>query len=298
MRASPHILVVHKKSRYEHFVLEEHDANVEALIASGHASVASLKASHQTHTSSVERVVKVLKNRNLTFDLLYRGEVVSTRGYDLVVAVGGDGTVLDLSHRIADTPILGINSDPEVSVGYFTAGTAEDFETLLQMTLEKSWHPLALRRFHVRINGALIGPPVLNDVLIAHANPAAVSHYLLRVGNHAPEEQKSSGIWVATPAGSTAAVRSAGGFVMPIGSLTYQYVVREPYPPKTGGYRFLKGIQPFDELFEVVSKMRDGRIFLDGPHLSFSFGIGDTVSLDPGAPELNIYGLEEERRTA
>ncbi|MFU8804869.1 MAG: NAD(+)/NADH kinase [Bradymonadaceae bacterium] len=298
MKTHPHILVAHKKSRYEHYVLEDQDQSVEGLVEACHISVESLLISHETHIESVERITGTLNSHGLSYDTIYRGDVTTVEGYDLIISIGGDGTVLDLSHGIEETPILGINSDPDVSVGYFTAGTARDFPRLLDMTLKKTWQPQELRRFFVRINDEIVGPPVLNDALIAHLNPAAVSHYLLQVGNHPPEEQKSSGIWVATPAGSTAAIRSAGGHVMPIGSETYQYLVREPYPPKVGGYRFLKGIQPFDDVFEVVSKMREGRVFLDGPHLMFPFGIGDTVSIDPAAPLLRIYGVEEERRTA
>lgn len=298
MKNKPHILVAHKKSRYEHYVLEEHNRRVEELVKVSDLSVDSLLHSHEVHNASLEAITACLDARGLSYDKLYRGDVEDMSGYDLIIPVGGDGTVLDLSHGIEETPVLAINSDPDVSVGYFTAGKADDFPELLEMTLAGSWQPQKLRRFCVRINQEIVGPPVLNDILLAHVNPAAVSHYLLRVGNHPMEEQKSSGIWVATPAGSTAAVRSAGGYVMPMGSETYQYLVREPYPPKTGGYRYLKGIQPFDEVFEVISKMREGRVFLDGPHLSFPFDIGDRVSIDPGAPRLNIYGVEEERRTA
>ena len=41
---------------------------------------------------------------------------------DLVVTIGGDGTLLAASHAIGDTPILGINSAPDFSVGFFCSG--------------------------------------------------------------------------------------------------------------------------------------------------------------------------------
>jgi NAD+ kinase len=292
------ILVAFKKSRYEQFVLEERDPNVEELIAARHLSVERLKTSHRAHRTSLDHLIARLDSRGLPFDLEYRGDVTDLSGYDLVIAVGGDGTVLDLSHRAGSTPLLSINSDPDSSVGYFSAGSASDIDRLLDRILMHGWEPAHLRRFHIRLDGHLMGPPVLNDILISHANPAAVSSYSLKVGSHPAEAQKSSGIWVSTPAGSTAAVRSAGGFVLPYGSENIQYVVREPYPPAEGGYRFLKGIHPFDEHFEVISRMREGMVFLDGPHLSFPFPLGCTLVLEPDAPDLAIYGLQEERRTA
>lgn len=207
MNSDPHILVVHKKSAYEKYVLEEHDEAVARLVAAGDISVASLKRSHAAHTRSLDTICEHLSSRGLRFEKRYRGEVDAIAGYDLVVAVGGDGTVLDISHRITDTPLLAINSDPQASIGYFCAGKADDFPDLIERTVEGDWEPFELGRFRARINNELTSVPVLNDVLITHSNPAAVSHYLLTIDDNAPEEQKSSGIWVSTPAGSTAAIR-------------------------------------------------------------------------------------------
>ncbi|TXD38614.1 hypothetical protein FRC98_06955 [Lujinxingia vulgaris] len=298
MSTDVRLLVAYKKSRYEQYVLDQGDQAVAHLIDEGHVSVARLRASHRAHQQSLETILEHLSARGIDFEARYRGDVTDTSGFDLIIAVGGDGTVLDLSHRIDQTPMLAINSDPSASVGYFCAGFAADFPRLLDRTLTGGWEPTRLRRFYVCLNGEQVGPPVLNDVLITHANPAAVSTYLLKVGNHPIEGQKSSGIWFSTPAGSTAAIRSAGGYVLPFRSQSFQYLVREPYPPAQGGYRFLKGLVPIHEPFEVVSRMREGRIFLDGPHLALEFGVGATLTIDPDAPPLKIYGLEEDRRTA
>lgn len=298
MKPSPNILVTYKKSRYEQYVLDEADPDVIRLLAEDHLSVRSLAESHRIHNESLESICKNLDSRGLAYDRIYRGDVEDIDHYDLIISVGGDGTVLDLSHRVKNTPILAINSDPNMSVGFFSAGTADDFPLLIDNIMSGNTRPITLRRFAIKINGTQYGFPVLNDVLITNANPAAVSNYLLKVGEHPFEQQTSSGIWISTAAGSTGAIRSAGGFVLPVDSENLQYLVREPYPPKSGGYRFLKGIQHITDSLEVVSRMREGRVFLDGPHTSFPFTIGDLVSVDPGAPSLNIYGLQQTLRTA
>ncbi len=298
MDSNPHILVAHKRSAYEKYVLEEHDESVAQLVSENDISVRTLKRSHEAHTRSLDDICEHLSSCGIGFEKRYRGDVDDTSGYDLVVTVGGDGTVLDLSHRITDTPLLAINSDPQSSIGYFCAGTAADFGELLERTLEGRWEPFELRRFRTTINDETASVPVLNDVLISHSNPAAVSHYLLTVDENEPEEQKSSGIWVSTPAGSTAAIRSAGGYVLPLDSRRLQFLVREPYPMRSHTYHFLKGIRPLGERFEVISKMNDGRIFVDGPHISYEFSIGDVVAVDADAPPLVMYGLDERRRTA
>ncbi len=298
MNSSPRILAAHKKSRYEQLVVDRGDQRIIELLDADHISVQGLKKSHEAHQRSVEELVRHLEAEGADYDLIYRGNVEDTSDYDLIVAIGGDGTVLDLSHRIGEQPILAINSVPDTSVGYFSGGTAFDFPRLLQRIIDGRIQPVQLRRFHPRIDGEVCGPPVLNDILIAHENPAAVSSYYLQIGSHPAEKQKSSGVWVTTPAGSTAAVRSAGGLVLPFGSGNLQYLVREPFPPREGGYRFLKGIQPLEDPLEVISRMRRGTVFIDGPHMRCEFPIGSSLSIDPGAPPLSIYGLQEERRTA
>lgn len=297
MTRSPRLLVAYKKSTYQRMVVEEGDSTVETLIDQDHISVQNLKKSHDSHHRSLDALVKHLDDSGLDYDLEFRGDVADADGYDLVVAVGGDGTVLDLSHRIDTTPMVAINSDPDLSVGYFSAGTAYDFSRILRKIVDQSWQPVQLARFYIALDGTRYGPPVLNDILLTHRNPAAVSTYFLKIGSHPAEEQKSSGVWISTPAGSTAAIRSAGGLVLPFDSDNLQYLVREPFPPKEGGYRFLKGIHPLEERLEVISRMRSGTVFIDGPHISFDFSIGRSLTINADAPPLSIYGLKEERRT-
>ena len=138
---------------------------------------------------------------------------------------------------------------------------------------------------------------MLNEILVCHANPAAVSSYFLHVDGH-EEAQRSSGIWIATPAGSTAAIRSAGGLVLPIHSDNFQFLVREPYQRPDSTYRQIKGIRPFGTPVELISKMRQGRIYVDGPHISYPFTIGDRLRLDFEVPPLLVFGLDDARRNA
>lgn len=291
----PRVLVAYKKSRLE--TAREFDAQaIEKLLRDNDPSVSSWQASHDRHQSSLEHVLATLDKHAVDFQTAHRADVETVEGFDLVVAVGGDGTILDLSHCIDDTPILGVNSDPHRSFGYFCASHSADFEADLARVFDESWTPFVLNRFYIEHNGVRTGYPILNDVLVAHANPAAVTKTLMRVSDSPPEAQKSSGVWISTAAGSTAAIRSAGGYVMPLDSTNIQYLVREPCPPSLGVYKHLKGIRGVDETFEITSRMREGRVYLDGPHLSIPFEIGDVVSIDGDAPGLKIYGVESKAR--
>lgn len=289
------ILVAYKRTTYERYV-DSGDTSLRSLIESGDISVASLATSHDAHYRSLDRVLEHLEEIGVPCDSVYRGDVGEVDGHDLVLSVGGDGTVLDLSHKIDEQPLLAVNSDPGKSFGYFCAGTAAEFPKLLRKTLEGEWDPVNLFRFGVNIDGEWAGCSILNDILVAHGNPAAVTSYILRVGEADAEVQKSSGIWISTPAGSTAAIRSAGGYVLPLDSTKIQYLVREPCPPTVGLYRHVKGIRNPREQFEVISKMPEGRVYLDGPHLGVEFGVGRVLTIDPDVPPLSIYGIADKIR--
>ena len=290
------ILVVHKISKYQQHVVDEHDTHLERLVDAGDISVAQWRASHERHTQSLGHIIQTLQARkDVALTVRARDEAFQPDCHDLVVSVGGDGTVLDLSHQVSWTPVLAINSDPTRSVGYFCAGTAPEFDALLSRTLERSWQPVQLHRFFATIDGAK-SPPVLNDILIAHANPAAVSSYIFRLDER-EEAQRSSGIWLATSAGSTAAIRSAGGIVMPLKTRQIQFVVREPYTTSRTQYRKLRGICPEGTAIEVVSRMTHGRVYVDGPHHVLDFETGSRLRIDHDAPPLLLYGLDARRRT-
>lgn len=295
MSSGPKILVAHKESRYEQYQELDDDA-LQRLIDDHHISVGNLLESHERHNASLDDVVRTLDEIGCDFDVVRRADVTKVGDVDLVISVGGDGTVLDISHKLDDQPLLAINSDPVRSVGYFCAGEAGDTGHLLDQIFDDGWQPMSLMRFCLQMNGERTGYPILNDILIAHANPAAVTSYLLEVDGQEPEAQKSSGIWVSTPAGSTAAIRSAGGYVLPLESRDFQYLVREPCPPPSKSFRHVKGIRDVNEPFGVISRMREGRVYLDGPHRSLPFRVGDTVSLDGDAPPLRIFGLEGKHR--
>ncbi|MEZ4462586.1 MAG: NAD(+)/NADH kinase [bacterium] len=289
------VLVAHKLSRFEMFQEERNEAAL-LLVERGDPSVASVMASHERHVRSLAMVVDVLERRGVDIDVRGRSLVRDAEDYDLVIAVGGDGTVLDLSHRIATTPLLGINSDPVKSVGYFCAGDADMFDALFQRVSEQGWAPSRLMRYHVAINGVPHAWPILNDILVAHQNPAAVTSALMQVGEGDAEAQRSSGIWISTAAGSTAAIRSAGGYVMALESRQIQYLVREPCPPIRGAYKHTKGIRSMSDRFEITSRMDEGMAYLDGPHVTLPFKLGDVLTLHDTAPDFRVFGIEHKER--
>ena len=138
----------------------------------------------------------------------------------------------------------------------------------------------------------------LNDVLFCHECPASTTRYELTVGDRA-EQQMSSGIWVASAAGSTAAIRAAGGRSMPAGSRRIQFVVREPFP--YGGIgrieppRMVRGFVARDEALKIRSRTTSARIYVDGPHVVFPVEFGDVVTVSGAARPLHLVGYQPQK---
>jgi NAD+ kinase len=211
--------------------------------------------------------------------------------YDLVVTIGGDGTILDASHAIRNIPILGVNSDPLRSVARFSGCDMESFPGVLESFLLGRLKPVSVPRLELSLNGRKHPWPVLNDLLVTTLSPAGTSRYTLKVGNRT-EEQMSSGVWISTAAGSTAANLSAGGRILPPARKCFQYVVREAYLPKFGRRSLIKGILGGSAALDMVSFMRDGRLFLDGANHILPFVLGDHLKVRLSPHPLSILGFK------
>ena len=242
------------------------------------------------HREAVERVGATLEQMRIAARFVLRNEFRDTHGYDLVIALGGDGTFLDVSHHVREVPVLGVNSTPSTSNGAFCGATAKTFPEVMTAIRQGRMEPMSLGRLSLVLNGHPIIEPVLNEALIAAQTPADTSRYVLEVLRK-KEHQKSSGVYVSTSSGSTSVTRAAGGKALPWTSKVVQFVVREPiYEPGTK-YTLLKGQVPPKSGMRIHSKMRNGMIYIDGPLVRFRFDFGDELVISPDALPLRVFGI-------
>lgn len=275
------ILVVYKKSNYEKYILEDHYLKLKR-----HKDLTKpLLDSHKNHYKSLERVEKALRELDVEFSMMVRNNTFSEKDFDLVISVGGDGTFLDASQFMKDKPMLGINSNPIESIGHFCPITSFELKKFL---LKKSFHVTKISRLKVVIDGKAQAP-VLNDVLITNIHPASTSRYNIQIGRK-KEEQKSSGIWISTSMGSTAAILGAGGRRMDYKGTKFQVKIREPYIQKGMKCRMDKIILTENQEVKVLSKMRDGTVFMDGTKRVTTFIFGSKLIVSGNAPKLNMLG--------
>jgi len=291
------VALVEKRSSYRKFFLEVHDPLTAKLLRKRDPSVGRMKQSHEDHESTITEVDAALEK--LDAEIVSRGGPrarVPAR-VDLVVTIGGDGTLLAASHLIGSgIPLLGINSAPGSSVGFFCGGTKGNVLATLQRALAGELPATELTRMRVELNGKCLHARILNEALFCHASPAATSRYVLELPSGV-EDQRSSGLWIGPAAGSTAAQRSAGGKVLALTSSKIQYVVREPYTPAGGCFKFARGLVGPEEHLTLRSKTRDARLFLDGHQIVHNVTLGDVLEMSRSPETVTVLGIGQKSRT-
>jgi NAD+ kinase len=256
------ILVVYKKSTYELYVIENNDVN---LTEEGKSQ---LKEAHDANQVSIDAVKCALNQLELEYDVAYRAESVKGSEYDLVIAVGGDGTFLEASRVVyGKTLILGVNSDPSRSFGNYCKANRGNILEVMHSILNKKAQIKTLSRLSFSIDGNQHAFPAMNDLLIHHASPAGLTSYEI-TGNDKTERHYCSGLWVSSPSGTTGAISSFGGLELNLCDDSLSFLGYGFNKVKSNYYGLKRGIS---SKLTIVSKMRDGKIFVDGRHVVIDF---------------------------
>jgi NAD+ kinase len=283
------ILILSKHTALEN---RRSDPRIKELLRRKDPSVDRMVPAHDEHMRALHEVIMAADRLGLDFEVLYGARSELPAGFDAIVTVGGDGTVLAASHSpVCDgVPILGVNSAPSFSVGNFCRSSAATVERDLVDLGNSVLGMSLLTRMTVSLNGKDVSNRVLNEALVADACPAAMSRYILRYGT-VEEEQRSSGFWIGTSSGSTGAQRSAGGDVFGDGTARFlQIVVRELFQTSEPAGRWTGRNHMLVEEMHAVSKMASGTMWLDGSHRMVPFTVGDVLSFRESEVPLRLLG--------
>ncbi len=292
---APRVLVIYKKSTYQLWVSERKNPHARALLERRDRSVERMEAAHEDHVHTIQEARRILEKLGVDARFRYRADADRAENFDLVITLGGDGTLLWASHLVGKQPMLAINTAPQDSVGYFCGGTKDTLEESLTAAIRGELPARSLSRMQISVDGEVISRRVLNDVLFCHECPAATTRYLIKLRG-VEEDHRSSGVWVGPAAGSTAAQRSAGGQVLPIDSDQIQFVVREPYMPNGTRYQLVNGLFGPEEELLITSKIHGGRLYADGPHLKRKVDLGSEIRLKRSPESLTVLGFHPELR--
>ncbi len=275
-------LVLYKRSVYSSYFLDKSSSIRRLFSFIPRENRNRLQLVHKQHDLTLQIVEECLKNNKIDYFKSSRGQNINYAKFDLIITVGGDGTFLEAARHARRQLMLGVNSSPQWSVGNFCIATAQNFPAILSRVLAGRFRVRLLHRLRIKGIPEVRDTHILNDVLIAHANPAATSRYYLTIGKQ-KEEHRGSGIWISTAAGSTGAIHSAGGKVLPVTSDKFQFLCREIYFRKNVPHRLRQGVLSRRQTVYITSLMREGMIFLDGSRLSVSFPFGRTIAVT-GSP--------------
>jgi NAD+ kinase len=135
---------------------------------------------------------------------------------DLLVVLGGDGTILNVADHLGDAikPIFGINVG---SLGFLTCSTSADYRDAVQCVAKGAITFSERTLLDVRVNKgseegtAWIG---LNDAVLSRGELSRLVRLRTSVNGEPLTEFNADGLIVATPTGSTAYSLSAGGPIM------------------------------------------------------------------------------------
>ncbi len=137
-------------------------------------------------------------------------------GVDLVIVLGGDGTLLSAARCIAgrDIPLFAVNLG---HLGFLTSIRLEELYPELERALAGG-HRIGRRRMVdcevIRDNNRIAMYSALNDVVITKTELARMIDLDTHVDNHFVVAYKADGLIISTPTGSTAYSLSAGGPVI------------------------------------------------------------------------------------
>lgn len=274
------VILVKKRSAWEQY--HANGENVGKLLL---ATRVRMENSHRRHTKTVQCISEALEALRVKPWVIEGPEVqFKTAPGDLVITVGGDGTVLSASHNIGPKSFLfAVNSDPVLSRGRFCNiySRKSDLTKALQRVLSNKRKVTLIPRMAVQVDKQVVSRRVLNEALFSHTCPAAMT----RVAPPGKLRYACSGLWIGTGAGSTGAIRSAGGKVLPIHSKQLQTVVREVCDPEETGSLIWE-----NKTFTFTSLTSDGTLFLDGPFLRVPVRFEQVMRFEISDEPLSMVG--------
>ncbi|MDQ6958000.1 MAG: NAD(+)/NADH kinase [Mariprofundaceae bacterium] len=206
---------------------------------------------------------------------------------NLMVTLGGDGTLLHVSRRFVGTriPILGINLG---RLGFLTGAPAGSMLKAVETVLSGGGH--IVHYFSLRAEGWRDGTPLgggvaINDVVLQRNRHPRMIEYEMKVAGEFVFRVRADGLVLATPAGSTAYALSAGSAIV---HPALEAISVAPICPHTLSNRPI--VVPADKLIELklTEVPAPAALNLDG-QMCFELQEGDSILVEKGEPVLLAY---------
>lgn len=178
-----------------------------------------IKESHEQARDLGDRIGRWLAERGVgvqtrSNDQNGQGLCLEGPGPDLILVLGGDGTVLSVARKLdrgQDVPLLGLNLG---QIGFLTELSPQGWEEGLTKVLagEYSLFSKVILQYAVERDGEQIEQgKVVNDLVVGRSGLARLIGLRIWCGEEELGRLRSDGMIVSTPIGSTAYAVAAGG---------------------------------------------------------------------------------------
>jgi NAD+ kinase len=205
-----------------YILLVAHTGRLEAINATQEA-IEQLVAAQLSPVMTSEQIVEIKEfqtNRNSTSDFLASvlelGVTVPEKDLELVMVLGGDGTILKAAEVVRETatPLMGINLG---HVGFLAESEREGFSNAVARVVDRDY--LVKERLTLDVRVLVGGKEVfrtwaLNEATVEKSAAERMLEVIVEIDRKPLSSFGCDGIIMATPTGSTAYAFSAGGPVV------------------------------------------------------------------------------------
>lgn len=199
----------------------------------------------------------VILEADLARSLKRRGLPLAHMKIDVLLAIGGDGTILR-ALQLSDAPLLGINSG---SLGFLTEIDVDDLPRHVPRLLAGEYRLEARLRLKVTLDGQRLFD-CTNEAVVHTAHVAKMRSFDIEVDGTSIQKVQADGIIVATPTGSTSYSMSAGGPIVDPRLNAILVTAIAPFKPSMRPY-----VVPATSRVSVrLAKPRECLLVLDGQH--------------------------------
>ena len=223
-------------------------------------------------------------------------------GKDVIIVMGGDGTMLGVSHVLGgrEIPVIGVNLG---TVGFLTEVVVSEIDTMIEKLINGDYEI----EYRMMLKGAVIRKEfdssedadkdnslhALNEVVLARENALKLIAVQINVNGKYFDTCEADGILLSTPTGSTGYNLSAGG---PIAMPDARMIVMTPISPYSLSRRSVIFGKNDKITFELLEKRKEGPntalVSFDGAD-SISLRVGDKVDIGLSERRLLLIKMEE-----
>lgn len=184
------------------------------------------------------------------------------RDLDLLIVLGGDGTILGAARSLGEhqIPILGVNIG---NLGFLTTVESSRFKAAIDAVNEGKFfvEERLMLQCSIFKDGKNINYISLNDVVISKGTLSRIIEYEIFIDGKKYTEFVADGVIVATPTGSTAYSLSAGG---PIIYPQLEVVSLSPICPHSLGMRAIILDSKSKIVIKLISEWESAFLTVDG----------------------------------